>query len=109
MANYPDPAFDLAEVQRIAKAGFAVHIGMKARDGVARAGLAPEDIIPCLLQLTAADFSKSMDATNQLWKGCRQDVYKPTYNGVQLYVKFQFWPADSKRLYVASFKEKKGK
>jgi motility quorum-sensing regulator / GCU-specific mRNA interferase toxin len=55
----------------------------------------------CLLALTAADFYKSMEseAVPGLW----QDVYRPVFEGLALYVKLQIW-ADG-LVVVISFKE----
>ena len=103
MADYPDPAYDLSQVQEMARAG-SFHIRRKALDGAAELDLDRHDILDCILGLEANDFHKSMDAGTRLWAGCRQDVYKPTYNRIQLYVKLQYWP--EKRLYIVSFKRK---
>lgn len=103
MADYTDPAYSLSEITEKAKAGF-VHFRREALDDAAALEMTQHDIVDCILVLKEADFHKSMDADIPKWKGCRQDVYKPTYCGHELYVKLQYWPA--KRLYVVSFKRK---
>src|SRR5215212_5300572 len=103
MADYPDPTYDLSEVQEKARVGF-LNFRREALDGAAELDLDRHDITDCVLSLKACDFHKSMDADNPRWIGCRQDVYKPTYGGIQIYVKIQYWPAN--RLYIVSFKRK---
>lgn len=103
MADYPDPAYALSDIQEKAKVGF-LNFRRDALDGAAELDLTRQDIVDCILALNDADFHKSMDAENPRWEGCRQDVYKPTYCGHELYVKLQYWP--QKRLYVVSFKRK---
>ncbi len=46
-----------------------------------------------------------MDADEPKWAGCIQDVYKPTYQGFELYVKYQIYPKTKGSLFVVSFKE----
>ncbi len=81
-----------------------MHFRREALDDAAALEMTQHDIVDCIRELKKADFHKSMDAEIHKWKGCRQDVYKPTYCGHELYVKLQYWPA--KRLYVVSFKRK---
>lgn len=103
MADYLDPAYALSDIQEKAKVGF-LHFRREALDGAAELELTQHDIIDCILLLKDSDFHKSMDAENPVWKNCRQDVYRPTYCGIELYVKLQYWP--QKRLFVVSFKRK---
>lgn len=101
MADYSEPAYDLDELQASARVGF-IHFRDEALDDLAELEWHPREAIDCILALTPADFHKSMDS--ERWRGCRQDVYRPVFNGVSLYVKLQRWPG--KRLYVVSFKRK---
>lgn len=106
MADHDTPAHDLAEIQGAIRAGAMPHISRVARDGAAQLELDVDDIIECILGLSANDFYKSMDADNPMWKGCRQDVYRPTCGEMPIYLKLQYWPVTTRRLYVASFKER---
>ena len=103
MADYADPAYALSDIIEKARVGF-LHFRREALDDAAELGFDYRDITDCILALAPDDFHKSMDSENPKWAGCRQDVYKPTYCGQELYVKVQYWPA--KRLYVVSFKRK---
>ena len=59
-----------------------------------------DDIEACILGLTAADFYKSMSADKA--PGLYQDVYRPFFQGWELYVKLQI----TSEAVVISFKEK---
>lgn len=97
------PAHDLTFVKEKVRSG-AVWYRRAARDGAGELELRPEDINAAVLALTPADFHKSMPATQPVWKGCIQDVYRPTVNRIVIYLKFQFWPPES--VYIVSFKRK---
>ena len=103
MADYDTPAIALADAQAKVLAG-CWHIRREAQhDALA---ISPElSVRLCLLALTRDDFHKSMDAEEPKWKGCRQDVYKPTFQGYPLYVKYQIYPLNKGLLFVVSFKE----
>jgi hypothetical protein len=103
MADYPNPAHDLSKVKEKATVGFLT-FRTAAIDGAAELELTRYDIIACILELTPHEFHKSMDADCPRWAGARQDVYLPTYGGVELYVKFQLFPGQ--RLHIVSFKRK---
>ncbi len=105
MSDYESPAYSLSEVIEKAKVGF-IHVRHQAQDDAEALDFDLRDIIECISSLRQSDFAKSMDAENPRWHDCRQDVYKPTYNGIELYVKLQYWPHKTKRLYVVSFKRK---
>ena len=82
----PVPTYDLAEIQLKVRAGL-YWITHSARSGAAAVGLSEHDVVACVLSLTASDFYKTMvsDAVPGLW----QDVYRPTYEQMALYVKLQ--------------------
>jgi len=66
-------------------------------------GWSEEEIVQCVCGLTQRDFYKSMTAYHnpKLW----QDVYRPTFRAVDLYVKLQIFPAE--HVMVISFKERR--
>jgi hypothetical protein len=80
------PTYDLGEIQAKVRAGL-YWITSAARRGGAALGFAEDDIVACVVSLGMADFYKTMeaDAAPGLW----QDVYRPVYDGVALYVKLQ--------------------
>ena len=62
--------------------------------------LGPDDIVTCVLEITEDDFYKSMPSRQR--PGTFQDVYRPTHDGLNLYVKLQ---SDSRnKAVVISFK-----
>jgi hypothetical protein len=61
-----------------------------------------EDVKECVLALTGADFHKTMESTDL--PGLWQDVYKPLFRRVRLYVKIQVGRRG--KAVVISFKEK---
>ena len=80
------PTYDLGEVQAKVRAGL-YWITFTARHGAASLGLGEDDVVACVLSLSATDFYKTMeaDAAPGLW----QDVYRPSYKQLALYVKLQ--------------------
>ena len=62
--------------------------------------LSESDIIESVLELSSGDFYKSMPGRHR--PGTFQDVYKPTYHGLHLYVKLQMSRRDE--AVVISFK-----
>ncbi|NUR35291.1 MAG: hypothetical protein HOQ11_08415 [Gemmatimonadaceae bacterium] len=103
MADYNCPHTPLAEVHAKVVAG-DWHIRREAQiDALAVSETL--SVRSCLLALTPQHFHKAMDAEEPKWKGAIQDVYKPTFQGFPLYVKFQVWPLQSRFLLVVSFKE----
>ena len=103
MSDSQQPTHDLADVQAKVRAGF-VHYRLQALRSAAELGFSRLDIDDCILALTTSDFFKTMPAHVPKWVGCWQDVYKPTYLGLELYVKLQLFPGP--RVYIVSFKRK---
>jgi motility quorum-sensing regulator / GCU-specific mRNA interferase toxin len=95
------PRYPLADI----KAAFAdaAHINrtMTAAEGAEDLGMDEQAVVGVIAALTAADFDKSMQDERD--PAVRQDVYKPTVNGRELYLKFK---RDSRGgLLLLSFKE----
>src|SRR6266436_4757184 len=83
MADYAQPAYLLSDIVNQARAGL-LHYQLEALDDAGALNFDRHDINDCLIALKSDDFFKSMDAENPAWQGCRQDVYKPTYCGVEV-------------------------
>lgn len=95
------PRYPLADI----KAAFvdAAHINrtMTATDGAEDLGMDEQAVVDVIAGLTTADFDKSMQDERD--PAVRQDVYKPTVAGRELYVKFK---RDNRGgLLLLSFKE----
>jgi motility quorum-sensing regulator / GCU-specific mRNA interferase toxin len=101
MPDQPEPSHDLADVQAKVRAGF-VNYRMAALRTAGELGFFRPDIDECILALCRDDFFKSMPALVPKWAGCWQDVYKPVFEGLKLYVKLQLFPGN--RVYIVSFK-----
>ena len=94
---------DLAEIQHRVRMG-RVHYRREALLDAMKLELSREEIDACIASLTEQDFHKTMPALNPNWSGCWQDVYKPTFNETELYVKLQLFPGET--VYVVSFKSR---
>ena len=70
-----------------------------ALQGASKLGLGPDDLVTCVLEITERDFYKSMPSKQR--PGTFQDVYRPTHDGLDLYVKLQL---DRHNTVVISFK-----
>jgi motility quorum-sensing regulator / GCU-specific mRNA interferase toxin len=80
------PTYDLARIQERVKAG-QYRITFSARLGAGALGFTESDIVRAVLSLRPGDFYKSMEA--EAAPGLWQDVYRPRFAGVALYVKLQ--------------------
>ena len=96
------PTFDLNTVKKLVKNPATRIITRQAFKDAATLGWGEEDIVECISQLARQDFQKSMTTyvNPRLW----QDVYRPIYKEVPLYVKVQIDPAEATAI-VSSFKE----
>ena len=95
------PRYPLADI--LAAFADAAHINrtMTATEGAEDLGMDEQAVVDVIQGLTAADFDKSMQDGRD--PAVRQDVYKPTRDGRELYVKFR---RDSRGgLLLLSFKE----
>lgn len=81
-----EPTYDLAQIQRLAKAKRYVVLS-GARTGLFLLRWDEDDMVDCILGLGRSDFYKSMPSKQA--PGTFQDVYRPTYLEVKLYVKLQ--------------------
>lgn len=73
-----------------------------ARVTMVELGFHEQDVINVIKAMTPRDFYKSMEPTKPGFKKW-QDVYRPLYKGVELYMKFQLGQLGH---IVISFKEK---
>lgn len=80
------PHYPLSEIQVALGDAAKLNRTVTAADGAADLGQDDEDVASVVRNLTHKDFYKSMTALhdNKLW----QDVYLPSVDGQELYVKF---------------------
>lgn len=100
-----DPTYPLDIVHVLLRDGHYRRMGTAA-SAAREMGLDATDMLDCIRALTRADFHKTMPST--MVAGLWQDVYRPTWCGIALYVKLQI--ADRRsggvQLVIVSFKEK---
>lgn len=95
------PSYELERVQDLIRAD-EYRISAVALDGAGRLGWGVEEICECVLALATSDFYKTMESERK--PGLWQDVYRPTFRGLGLYVKLQLtWVGDA---VVISFKRR---
>jgi len=75
---------------------------VSATQGMYDLGFAFQDVVDVIQSLTAFDFYKSMQPKHSEFTAW-QDVYRPIFKGIRLYVKFQ---VDRRGQIIVSFKEK---
>ena len=94
------PHYKLAEIQAQMVSIETLRLTASSRTGLAALGWRFHDALEVVKNLTKKDFFKSMTTYKdaKVW----QDVYRPTYKGIELYVKFQM---DEQGYFTISFKE----
>lgn len=95
--------YDLALIHQLVRLSRYRITGSAAAGAWAR-GFDALDIVECVLGLQGDDFYKTMPSTTL--PGRWQDVYRPNYQGVVLYVKVQVLsaPDEQELLVIISFK-----
>jgi len=94
------PHTDLAVVQDMVKQGKR-RVTLSALNGAALMGFGtPDEMYAAILALKPTDFYKSMTANQD--PGYWQEVYKPQYQGQDIYLKFTV----KNDVVIVSFKEK---
>jgi motility quorum-sensing regulator/GCU-specific mRNA interferase toxin len=97
------PHYALKRLQDLVQNPATREITASSRVGATKLAWGEEEIVLCVLELTIRDFYKSMTSyyNSKIW----QDVYRPTFRGIDLYVKLQISPEE--RGVVISFKERR--
>ena len=93
------PHYSLADILAQMQSVPDMNLTVSARTGIRAAGMGHVDALVVVQTLTRKHFYKSITthADHRVW----QDVYHSQWNGVSLYVKFQ-WAGE---YFVVSFKE----
>lgn len=96
------PHYPLHEIIQLASIPESVVFTTVARKGAAALGMAVADMFSVLTNLTIRDFYKSMTSytDHTSW----QDVYRPLFRGIPLYLKLTIIP--ERNLLVVSFKRR---
>jgi len=101
----PGPTYDLSAIKALVGGGRYFVTG-KALNCLGALGFDGTDVVQCVMNLSAASFYKTMPAIKV--PGLWQDVYRPDYGGIALYVKLQITQpsATGALAVVVSFKRK---
>lgn len=97
------PHYSLKQLHALVLDSTTRRITFSSRDGATALGWSETEIVQCVLGLVPQDFYKSMTTyyNTKLW----QDVYRPVFHRVDLYVKLQISPEGQG--VVISFKERR--
>lgn len=82
------PTYDLSGIKQTFDSTAKLRMTGSARQGAISLGFSDQDVVDAIQALTPQDFHKTMKPTHSNF-AAMQDVYKPTFKGVDLYVKFQ--------------------
>ena len=85
------PTYSLQRVQELVTL-VRYRISGTAVNGAGDLGFDEQDVVACVGALVTADFYKTMEATHR--PGFWQDVYRPVYGGIDVYVKVQLEGTD---------------
>ena len=96
------PTYDLATIKATFCSVTALRMTGSARRGAFELGFSDHDVVAAIQALDPIDFYKSMPPTTPGFTAMH-DVYKPIFNGVGLYIKFQLLANGQ---YLVSFKRK---
>jgi len=98
----PTPTYDLRMIQQQLSSISKLRMTLVARQDAMAIGFSDQDVVDAIQALTPADFYKTM-APNSPHFTANHDVYRPNFNGLDLYIKFQL---SANGQVVVSFKEK---
>lgn len=94
------PKYDLVSIKLAFDAVDKLNMTGSSMQSQYELGFSDQDVVDVIQGLTSADFHKSMPPKHQGFSAW-QDVYKPVFNKVALYVKFQI---DKRGAVIVSFK-----
>ena len=96
------PKYNLAHIKRAFRRVSQLRMTYSAIQTQYLLGFSDQDVVATIQALTGKDFYKSMPPLRAGFTAW-QDVYKPLFKGVELYIKFQ---VDRRGEVIVSFKEK---
>jgi len=96
------PKYSLEQIQEFAAAGGTrVKFTRSALEGARILYLNAADIVACVCGLTEHDYEQTLESTR--FPGTFQDVYKPRYQGFEIYLKVRL--IEDRKTLVISFKK----
>ncbi len=102
MTEKNKPTYDLDAIKLAFDNVDKLRMTATAMQGQYIVGFSDQDVVDTIQTLAGSDFYKSMAPAHAKFISW-QDVYKPTFNSVELYIKFQ---VDSRGEMIISFKAK---
>lgn len=99
-----EPKYNLNTIKSIFNTVNNLNMTATAMQGQYELGFSDQDVVDAIQSLVAADFHKSMPPEHQGFSAWH-DVYKPTFKGAELYIKFQI---DNRGEMIISFKARRG-
>lgn len=96
------PKYNLQNIKRIFNAVQRLNMTYSAMQGQYALGFTDQDVVDAIQALSHADFYKAMPPMHEGFSAWH-DVYKSTFKGIQLYIKFQI---DKNGEMIISFKER---
>jgi len=94
------PKYDLESIKLTFNTIDKLNMTVSAMQGQYELGFSDQDVVDVIQSLTSYDFYKSMQPEHASFSAW-QDVYKPAFKGIALYVKFQI---DKRGEVIISFK-----
>ena len=94
------PKYDLETIKLAFSTTDKLNMTYSAMQGQYELSFSDQDIVEAIQTLTSADFHKSMPPEHKNFSAW-QDVYKPTFKKIGLYLKFQI---DKRGEMIISFK-----
>lgn len=102
MTHKKIPSYNLDSIKKAFKTEDKLYMTVSAKQGQIALGFSDSDVVKVIQNLSSVDFYKSMEPLKAGFTAW-QDVYKPSFRGVRLYVKFQ---VNTRGELILSFKEK---
>jgi len=95
------PSYSLKKIKSVFNSPYNLNMTYSASQGAAALNFNDQDVVDAIQALTTKDFYKSMPPVSINFTAW-QDVYKSTFRGIKLYIKFQI---NDDGEAVVSFKE----
>ena len=103
MDNFTTPSYDLEQIKKAFSKAENLRRTKKVNQDILDLCFTDQDVVNAIQSLSSDDFYKSMSPEHSgfiAW----HDVYKPRFNNVNLYIKFQI---NNNKEFIVSFKRNK--
>ncbi|SRR5579883_1764971 len=100
MKDTEKPNYSLEEIKLTFNTIEKLNMTFSSMHGQYKLGFSDQEVVDAIQALTPSDFYKSMPPNHKSYFAWH-DVYKPTFNNIDLYIKFQ---VDKRGEMIISFK-----